>query len=486
MENNMFYLFFLLSFFIIMSIYLVLKYVAFKNNDKFKRVMDRILKVLSVVYCFVIFFSILLPDAFSISYDESYIPNTKNIVFALVRWANYVPFVVLPIGIFCKNKYIKNIAIYFCFLLTIVNLICYPTFLEFATSSLGRGLNSIPVISQSVKDFLLNSTFRSIIFAITWIIPLICSIILFFEDFKSIKLNNIKEFFLNLLIFMVIFFAVIPIYVPQHLFGYSNILLKPWSLPHILWLLFVLVELITLYLIFRKKDEQIKYIVCLILSFALFLQYNEMFSAVSINIERLPLQLCNIGAYLILASMIFRNQKLFNFSIIVNLTGAIFALAVPDLEGKGLFYLWNMHFILEHTNIIIVPILALCFKLFKKIDKFALRDCIIGFSCYFLLVLILGTSFNAIALKTGNNFYHANYLFMFDSVKAEKTIKGIKALFDIKFNIGSYITFYPVIQLLIYVVFAVACVLVFLLIKFVYLIIDLINKKRMANSKNSS
>ena len=482
----MFYIFFLLSFFIIISIYLVLKFVVFKNNDNFKLVIDKILKVLSVVYCFIIFLSILLPDAFSVSYDESYIPNSKNIIFAFVRWANYVPFVVIPISVFCKNKYIKNIAIYFCFLLTIVNLICFPTFLEFATSSLGKGLNSIPVISQGVKDFLLNPIFRSIVFAITWIIPLILSIILFFEDFKNIKLNNIKEFFLNLLIFMAIFFAVIPIFVPQHLFGYSNILLKPWSLPHILWLLFVVIELTTLYLMFRNKDEEIKYIVCLILSFALFLQYNEMFSAVSINIERLPLQLCNIGAYLILASIIFRNQKLFNFSVIVNLTGAVFALAVPDLEGKGLFYLWNMHFILEHTNIIIIPILALCFKLFNKIDKNALKDCLAGFSCYFLIVLILGTSFNAIALKTNNNFYHANYLFMFDAVKAEKVIKGIKALFDIKFKIGSFIVFYPVVQLLIYVVFIFACVLVYLLIKFVYFVINLINKKRMTNSKEIS
>ena len=211
-----------------------------------------------------------------------------------------------------------------------------------------------------------------------------------------------------------------------------------------------------------------------------------MFSAISINIERLPLQLCNIGAYLILVSLIFKNQKLFNFSIIVNLTGAIFALAAPDLEGKGLFYLWNMHFIFEHTNIIIIPILALCFKLFKKLDKYALRDCIVGFSCYFLLVLILGTLFNAIALKTGNNFYKANYLFMFDKVKAEKVIKGIGTIFDIKFNIGEFIVFYPVVQLLIFIVFATSCVLVYFLIKLVYLINDNINKKRLSKTQNIS
>lgn len=123
---------------------------------------------------------------------------------------------------------------------------------------------------------------------------------------------------------------------------------------------------------------------------------------------------------------------------------------------------------------------------FSKIDKNALKDCLAGFSCYFLIVLILGTSFNAIALKTNNNFYHANYLFMFDAVKAEKVVKGIKILFDVKFKIGSNIVFYPVVQLLIYVVFVFACVLVYLLIKFVYFVINLINKKRMTNSKEIS
>lgn len=482
----MFYLFFLLSFLIIFATYLILKFVVFKNNEKFKIVISKILKVLSVIYSFIVFFSILLPDAFTLCFDESYKVNTKNVLFSLVRWANYIPFIVLPISIFLKNKYIKNISVYFCFFVTVINLISYPTFLEFATSSLGRGINSIPVVSDSVKVFLLNSTFRSVIFGVTWIIPLLCSLTLFVEEFKEFKLSSFKEVLQTLLIFIAICFSAIPIFVPQHLFGYSNILFKPWSFPHILWLLIVVCELFSLYFIFRNKTTETKYIVCLILSLALFLQYNQMFSAISINIERLPLQLCNIGAYLILVSLIFKNQKLFNFSIIVNLTGAILALAAPDLEGKGLFYLWNMHFIFEHTNIIIIPILALCFKLFKKLDKYALRDCIVGFSCYFLLVLILGTSFNAIALKTGNNFYKANYLFMFDKVKAEKVIKGIGAIFDIKFNIGEFIVFYPVVQLLIFIVFATSCVLVYFLIKLVYLINDNINKKRLSKTQNIS
>lgn len=462
-----------------MLTYFVLKFSVFKNNEKFKIIMDKILKVISIVYCFIIFFSILLPDAFSLCYSKEELTN-RNVLFALIRWLSYVPFIVMPISAFFKNKTIKNIAIYSCFVATILNLIFYPEFLSYATSNLGRGLNSISVLNEGFKNFLINATFRSVIFGFTWLIQLTFSVVMFFEKFKDIKLN-LKESAFALLTFVCVFLACVPIFVPQHLFGHSEIIFSAWSLPHLVWLLFVATDILVLYFIFRNKDQETKRIVCLILSLCLFLQYNQMFSAISINMKRMPLQLCNIGAYLILASMVFNNQKLFNFTLIVNLTGAIFALAVPDLDNNGLFQLYNMHFILEHTNILVVPILALCFKLFKPVDKYALRDCLIGFSCYFLIVLILGTTFNAIALKTSNDFYSANYLFMFDKVAATKVISSVGPLFDITWKIGNYIILYPVIQILIFLVFVLACILVYLMLKFIYFINSKIKFKKQKN-----
>ena len=70
-----------------------------------------------------------------------------------------------------------------------------------------------------------------------------------------------------------------------------------------------------------------------------------MFGAISMSIKRLPFQLCNIGAYLILLSLITENKRIFNFTLIVNVIGVLFALFLPDLDGEGLFYLYNMHFI---------------------------------------------------------------------------------------------------------------------------------------------
>ena len=116
-------------------------------------------------------------------------------------------------------------------------------------------------------------------------------------------------------------------------------------------------------------------LVLYILALSLLMQYNQMFGAISLNIERLPFQLCNIGSYLILVALITKSKKIFDFTVIVNVVGVIFALAVPDLDldGEGLFYLYNMHFILEHTNVLVVPILALLLKIFTRLDRKSLK-----------------------------------------------------------------------------------------------------------------
>ena len=479
----MFYLYFSIAFVLIMGTYFVLKYVVFKNNEKFKAVISKILKIVSIVYCSIIFLSILLPDAFCLCYSKEELVN-RDVWFAMVRWLSTVSFIVMPISAYFDNKTLKVIAIASCFVSGIINLIAFPQYLSYATDASGRGLNSISVISEGFKNFLRNGTFRSFVFGLTFLIQISFAITLFFEEFKNLKLN-LKQSLFAVLTFVAIFFACVPIYVPQHLFGHSNIIFSAWSIPHLMWFVLVVGEILALYFIFRNKDEQTKHILLIILSLCLFLQYNQMFSAISINAKRFPLQLCNIGAYFIWASMIFKNQKLFNFTLIVNLTGAIFALAIPDLDNNGLFQLYNMHFIFEHTNILVVPILALCFKIFKPVDKYALRDCMVGFCCYFALVLVLGTTFNAIALKTSNGFWSANYLFMFDKVAATKVISGVGGLFDITWKIGNYVVLYPVIQLLIFLVFATACVLVYFALRLIFVLNQKSQQKKLAKQSEA-
>ena len=454
----MFYLFFFLSFILLMP-FILKKY---KNINK-------TLKILVIIYCIIIFIvTITLPDAYVRSFENNELNHSlKDIIYALVRWFNTSNFIILPIAVFYNNQTIRKIALYFSLPMIIISIIYYPVHLENYTSTLGRGLNSIDILSTSFKNFLINPIFRSITQGIIWLLEL--SIIIMLSKENKTKIN-IKEIPKDLIILSLLLISSIPIYIPQHLFGYTNIIFDKWTIPHILWILLIIIEIIVLNKIFKNKSKETKKILCLILSLSLFLQYNQMFGAISMSIKRLPFQLCNIGAYLILISLITENKKIFNFRLIVNVIGVLFALLLPDLDGKGLFYLYNMHFIFEHTNVLVVPLLSLSLKLFPELDKKALKDCLLGFTIYFIFVLFIGTLFNAIAIKTNNSFYEANYLFMFNQTVATNFIEPLGKLFNKQIKIGNYIVFYPVIQSIVYITFIVLCTILYYIIRLIYII----------------
>ncbi len=473
----MFYLILSLVMVAVIATYLILR-TKFKESEKFNLVMNKILKISIIVYASLMLLSILLPDAFCLCFSEEELASKSiNYGYVIIRWFSFVNFITLPIAVFYKNRTIRNIAIYFGLVITICSCFFYPQYLADFTSTAGKGLNSVPVFSQGVKDFLINPIFRSIWFGLILVLQGAIPVLLAVQEKHVFDYKNKKEWLYFAIVLPFVILSCVPIYVPQFLFGYSNLIFKPYSLVHILWIISIIAEITVLYFVFRKKDQDTKMILLFVLALSLIMQYNQMFSAISINVKRLPFQLCNIGAYFILISLITKNKRIFNFTVIINVVGVIFALASPDLDGKGLFYLYNMHFMLEHGNVLIVPLLALMFNIFPRLDIKALKDCLIGFAIYFVAVWVLGTTFNAIATATGNGFYEANYLFMFLPDVAIRMLPFTEALFNINFKIG-YATFYPVLQLLIFVVFALVCVGLYFAIRLIYKIKDKINAKK--------
>lgn len=479
----MFYLFFSLAFVIILSTYLVLKLVVFKNNEKFNNVINKLLKIFAVALCSVMLISIILPDAFVLSRDSAFLGNGIYRGYAILRWFGMVSFIAIPIAVFTKNRHYKNIAVYFCTVVAIVSLFFYSRFLSDFISTEGKGLNSISALSINFKNFLINPTFRSIIWGFTILLQIIIPVILAIQEkhmFNFKDKNEYKNFFIILPLSIL---SIIPIYVPQYLFGHTNILFKAYSIPHLIWLVLVVVEFVALYFIFRKKDYDSKFILLLVMSLSLLMQYSQMFGAISINIKRLPLQLCNLGAYFILISLLTKNKKIFDFTVIINVVGVTLALLIPDLDGKGLFYLYNMHFVLEHTNVLIVPILALLFNIFPRVDIKSLKHALIGFTIYFASVFVIGTAFNAIKVATGNDFWEANYLFMFIPEVALDLLPFLKPVFDIKLTLGAF-TFYPVLQLIVYLFLTTLCIAMYYGIRLIYKIKDKIQSKKLQPAEN--
>ncbi len=479
----MFYIILSVVIVVLLGAFCLFKFVVLKNDERFNKVINKVLKICVIIYCALMLANILLPDGFGIEKSAEYLGGGRLQGYAMVRWLSMVAFVALPIAVFYKNRTMRNIAIYFCTVMTIVSICFYPQYLESFTSLEGRGVNSLSIASQGFKSFMINGTFRSIWFGLLLTLQFIIPIILAIQEEHMFDFKNKYEYINFFTILPFVIMSIVPIYVPQYLFGITNYIFDAFNLAHILWFVFTIAELIVLYFIFRKKDYEVKMVLLLVLALSLVMQYNQMFGVISLNIARLPFQLCNLGAYLILFSLITKNKKLFNFTVIINVVGAIIALATPALDGEGLFYVYNMHFIFEHTNVLIIPILALMFGIFPRLDKQALKDCLVGFALYFVAIWVLGTTFNAIALSSGNSFWEANYMFMFNKETAIDVLPFTGALFDINFKIG-YGVFYPVLQLIIFVFFVAMCVLLYFLIRLIYKINDKIKEKGNQHEKN--
>lgn len=449
------------------------------NSEEFRGRVRRLLRASAVAFCVISLVSIFLPDAFLISYSADSLTerSTKEICFALVRWIGSLGFIMIPLAVFLDNRAVRNVALCFCSVAALISVACAPIFLEYYTSELGKGLNSISVIGEDFKAFMINPTFRGTVLALTRALELGTIIILALNerhvpDFR--KKSELGEF-LALLASSLL--CCVPIYVPQHLFGYTDIIFDAWTLPHIIWLLATLSLIVLLYNIFKSRPRETQKTLCLVLSLSLLMQYMQMFGAISINLRRLPLQLCNIAAFLLLAALVSENEHIINFTMVVNTVGVLLALAVPDLDGKGLFYLYNMHYVFEHTNVLVIPVLAMLFGIFPRPGKRTLRDALVGFSGYFVTVLTLGTAFNALASVTGDSFFKANYLFMFDSEVASGLIPIMSTLFATQINIGEHVVLYPIIQIIVYVVFTALCVLMYHILRLIYTASDKFKKK---------
>ena len=130
----------------------------------------------------------------------------------------------------------------------------------------------------------------------------------------------------------------------------------------------------------------------------------------------------------------------------INVLGASLALLVPDMTNNNILNVWNLHYIYEHTNVLVVPILCLTFDLFGKIDKKSYKNAVLGFIIYFGFCIIMGTVFNSLAIKLNNDAYELNYLFMFDKEKIADFLPILSFLTNFEIKVF-YTNLYPFLLL---------------------------------------
>lgn len=459
---------FYLAFTIVLAVSFYLS-LHFLGKERRSAQLDKLISAMTVVFVVLSMFAFFLPDLFCSSIGDAALELPWGRFHAILRWINGISFVVLPIAVFQKNKYFEKIASYLCLPVALFNVIFYYQYIYYFVRkpNIGGGFYTLAFASEEFRAFLVSVPFRSAVFGLTCLAQILALALLTYKNREKLRIK--KDEIKNLILILLgVTYISLPVYVAQFFFGHVDIEMQRFTVPHIIWMISIPVIIVAIYFGFRKKSYETRYLLVLALSWALMYQFTQMFGAAAeLNVMKLPLQLCNLGSYLCLAMLLRRNEKIYHFALIVNVVGALIAIIILDIVKKdsSLTHFFVIHYIVEHTKVLMIPILCLVLKVFKPLDLRSLKHFSIGFTVYWAFILVLGTLSNGFKrmprFSNINSFFTANHLFMFDKDTARGLVGFTDPLFEnCVIKIG-YFELYPLVQGLVYVAFMALCVGVF-------------------------
>ena len=443
----------MLYFFLVIFLAAFFALTLFFLAKKIPQKRDVVLKSAALVFCAVGFFRFMLSDSFVFVinggyYGEVFYDATDHLQTVL-RWGYYLNYAVIPMAIFFESRLFRNITSYFCLPFSVLSAAFFNDFMPYFLSPNGSGLH-------------FSAGFRYLYFMLELALAIALGVLiqLCYKHVLNVKdRGEILRFALGL---PAIVLLMIPVYAPQSLFGYSKMIASQGSDYHTLWIAVLLIATLALYYGFRFRPYRDRYMLCVFLTVVLFFHYDSLY-LMGFSIPRLPIQLCNIASYLYLIAIPFKCKRLFQFCFIANITGAILAILMPDFT-PGAFGFWNMHFVLEHSLVFMIPALAMGLRIFPRITRRSLKYTFIGFSIYFVFCLSSGIILNGYSDVTG---FEVNYFFLFDLEKAFAQFPFFSFTERIHLVFGRF-EVYPLFVLVIYVAFQLLCVCFYHAIRLFY------------------
>ena len=413
------------------------------HYDKRDHAFSVFLRGLVLFFCAVGFFRFMLSDSFVFVinggyYDEVFYEATDPLQTVL-RWGFYLNYAVLPMAVFYESRLFRNIASLVCLPFSVLSAVFFEDFMPYFLSEAGRGLHFTPA-------------FRYFYFALELVLAISIPLILCIKKKHIFCVKSRGEWCRFLIATPLIALLMIPVYAPQSLFGYSSMIAGNGSSYHTGWLVLLCLATVGLYHAFRFRPREERRMLLVFLTVVLFFHYDSLY-LMGFSIPRLPIQLCNLAAYFFIFAIIFNMPRFFQFCFIVNSTGTLIALLLPDFM-PGAFGFWNMHFVLEHSLVFIIPILGVALRLYERPRPISLKYSVIGFSIYFVFCLTAGILLNGYAAETG---FRVNYFFLFDLDKAYGFLPILQFTRAFTVHFGRF-EINPVFVGIVYVAFQLACV----------------------------
>lgn len=430
----------------------------FNKNSKVNP--DLVLKILAVILPVIGIIRYFLSDSF-----VETVVGFEDPLQTVLRWGYHICYAVIPISVFFDSRLFRNIASYFSLPMSILSAIFFnDTFAYFTAPGAG--------------GYYVNVHFRYFFYSLELVIAIILPVLMQLHHKHIINLKNPKEPLVALGVTALILIQMMPSYIPNSIIESIDLKTGMFEELHLLWLGCLALEIILLHFIFRNRSEKDKN---LLLVFLVLAQVMHTTSPMirGFTFSRLPLQLCNIAAFFYLYMIIKKDKKVFDFCYLANLVGAAIAMILVDFSSNPVTF-WNIHYIYEHSFVVMVPVLCITLGIFPRLDKHAIKNMFTYFSAYFIFIFIFGTIVNG--LDTTPDFLPVNHFYMFSPKVAIDYLPfvGFTELIHLEFN-GFEI--YPILVITIFVVFLALNILFYFITLGGYKLIDFI-KMKINKNKN--
>ncbi len=310
-----------------------------------------------------------------------------------------------------------------------------------ALSTLNRALNG-----SGYNDF----HYRLLVFAVEIGVGLALSLfqLISLKDVRLSKRQCVK----SVLVFLGMLIISMPCWTPKAIFGLGSemIILEDFTLFHRLFLYGIVVFGVAVHFMFNKCEYEQKRYALIYISIATMItfSYNYTFTTLT-DLTTWPLHLCNLAMYIFPLVLVFKLDKVYYFTIFINVLGALLAMLMPNTDkinwiSSGSIQFWNNHYMA-----MILPLLIMSLGIFKRPKMKQFVYSLIGFFGYYLLVLVMNAWLSN--YDSGVDFFFINSDFVASKLgKWAEDLRDITATItynDLKF------VFYPVYQVLYFTVY---------------------------------
>ena len=384
----------------------------------------------------------------------------------LILWATFPAFALLSTYPFFKERIrsLTGLVKFFAPIVYLTNAIFMPMLL----------------VAMRGEDGVETASLQGVFYAIEIGLSLAFCVVCWVEN-KQTKFD-FKQIGKSLLLVVCMLLVGMPSFAPQVLLGYGQAATKldDFSVYHRLALYgaFILPLIITL--IFEKFDYQHRRYALLFLSVTTMINYCSHHSFETLaNPLTWPLHLCNTAMFIIPICLMFKLDKVFYFTMFINVLGAFFAMLMPNLsDTENWLSVETVNFWLNHYCAFFMPVLCLSLRIYERPKLKQFIYSLIGFGAYFALVLFLNAWFS--------NYGDADFFFLNSDFIADKLGDWAVHLRDFtwEFQIGELnFLFYPVYQVLFFLVYVVFSLAMWFLYEQAFQVVDLYLEIAQRNKK---